>query len=347
MSSQPLISIIVPVYNVELYLPKCLDSLINQTLDNIEILLINDGSTDSSANICDDYAANDKRVRVFHIANAGVSNARNIGISNATGDYLMFIDSDDWIDVETSRIAYDKAVSSGAEIVFWSCYKEEPGKSFKVTYLENHSEFLVNNDVEKLKRRCIGLLGPELADPVKTDAFNTPWAKIYLRSFVLDSGVLFKERKKVGMEDVLFNVQLFQKLTKVAFLPEYFYHYRMDNPTSLTKVDTDAIFSKFNTLFDEMEMIPQKEDEIIAFRNRIAVSIINLILSITSKNNKVGFSKTKKKIDEILYNPRISNALNQLELKFFPIHWKALFLAAKYKQGLMLLIMMKVIRLIK
>lgn len=344
---QPLISIIVPIYNVELYLSKCLDSLINQTLDTIEILLINDGSTDLSGGICDSYAAKDNRIKVFHIENGGVSNARNIGISNAIGDYLMFVDSDDWIDAETSEIAYNKAVSSGAEIVFWSCCKEEVDKSFKVTYLENHSELLVNNDVEKLKRRCIGLLGSELADPVKTDAFNTPWAKIYLRRFVLDSGVLYQERKKVGMEDVLFNVQIFQQLTRVAYLPEYFYHYRMDNPTSLTKVDTDAMFSKFNFLFDEMKMIPQKEEEIIAFHNRIAVSIINLMLSITSKKNKVAFRNIKIQVDEILNDSKISTALNKLELKFFPIHWKIFFLAAKYKQVMVLLLIMKVIRLIR
>jgi len=347
MSNQPSISIIVPVYNVELYLEKCLDSLVNQTFKNIEILLVNDGSTDSSAGICDKYAANDNRVKVFHIENAGVSNARNIGITSATGDYLMFVDSDDWMNLETCEIAYEKATQTGAEIIFWSWYKEEPGKSFKVTYLESNSDMLVTNDVEKLKRRCIGLLGYELADPVKTDAFNTPWAKLYLRKFVLDSGILYKERKKVGMEDVLFNVEILQKVSKVAYLPKYLYHYRQDNPNSLTKVDTAAFFSKFNNLFDEIKAIPQKDEEKMAFSNRIAVSIINLMLSITAKHNKGTFSSRIKRVNEILYDARISTALNNLELNFFPIHWKVFFLAAKYKQGLMILFIMKIIRLIR
>jgi len=347
MSNLPFISIIVPVYNVELYLPKCLDSLINQSLENIEILLINDGSTDTSASICDNYATNDNRIKVFHIKNAGVSNARNIGITEARGPYLMFVDSDDWMDLETCELAYNEAIKSGAEIVFWSWYKEEPENSFKVTYLENNSDLLVNNDIEKLKRRCIGLLGNELADPVKTDAFNTPWAKLYLRKFVLDSVILFKERKKVGMEDVLFNVEILQKVKKVTYLPKYLYHYRQDNPTSLTKVDTDAFFSKFNNLFDEIKVIPQKDDEKVAFSNRIAVSIINLMLSITAKHNKGTFRSRIKRVNEILYDFRISNSLNNLELKYFPIHWKVFFLAAKYKQGLLLLFIMKIIRLIR
>lgn len=347
MSNQPLISIIVPVYNVELYLSKCLDSLINQTLTNIEILLINDGSTDSSAAICDQYSVNDNRVKAIHIENAGVSNARNIGISTAVGDYVMFVDSDDWMDLETCELAYGEAVKSGAEIVFWSWYKEEPGKSFKVTYLENNSSILVNNEVNTLKRRCIGLLGAELADPVKTDAFNTPWAKLYLRKFVLDSDILYKERKKVGMEDVLFNVEILQKVNKVTYLPKYLYHYRQDNPTSLTKVDTDAFFSKFNNLFDEIQAIPKNDIESIAFSNRIAVSIINLLLSITAKHNKGTFSSSLKRVNEILNDSRISTALTNLELKFFPIHWKLFFLTAKHKQGLILLLLIKVIRLIR
>ena len=96
----PQISIVVPVYNVEKYLERCIDSILAQTFTDFELLLINDGSKDSSGLICDKYAEKDSRIRVFHKENEGVSRARNLGISNARGRWLCFIDSDDWVDKE-------------------------------------------------------------------------------------------------------------------------------------------------------------------------------------------------------------------------------------------------------
>lgn len=93
-----MISVIVPMYNVELYLRKCLDSIVNQTYKNIEILIIDDGSTDNSGMICDEYAQKDDRIKVFHTENQGLSSARNLGLDEATGDWVGFVDSDDWID---------------------------------------------------------------------------------------------------------------------------------------------------------------------------------------------------------------------------------------------------------
>lgn len=92
------ISIITPVYNTQKYLKRCIESVLSQTYSNIELLLIDDGSTDESGKICDEYANKDSRVKVFHITNGGPSRARNIGLENATGNYILFVDSDDWVD---------------------------------------------------------------------------------------------------------------------------------------------------------------------------------------------------------------------------------------------------------
>lgn len=100
---KPLVSVIVPIYNVEKYLSKCIESIINQTLSNIEIILINDGSTDSSGVIADNYAKNDSRIKVIHKKNGGQGSARNIGIELASGEYIGFVDSDDWIDLDSMR----------------------------------------------------------------------------------------------------------------------------------------------------------------------------------------------------------------------------------------------------
>lgn len=108
------ISIIVPVYNAERYLHKCIDSILNQTYNDIELLLINDGSTDLSGVICDEYAQNDNRIRVLHKENSGVSATRNIGLDNITGEYVTFIDADDWIETSMLNDVYEKIKADDA-----------------------------------------------------------------------------------------------------------------------------------------------------------------------------------------------------------------------------------------
>jgi glycosyltransferase EpsH len=330
--TSPKVSIVVPVYNVKDYIHRCIDSLIHQTLKDIEIILIDDGSTDNSRNIIDEYASKDKRIRTFHIENAGVSNARNIGISESLGEYIMFLDSDDWIDFETCEVGYSKALETGADILFWSWQKESPHGSYKDFYLENNSSILSSNEVEKLKIRCVGLLDDELRNPIKTDHFTTPWAKLYKRIFIIETNVKFIERKKVGMEDVLFNIEVFQKVKKVAYLANYFNHYRIYNPNSLTKTDTNNLFTKFNNLFDAIGKIennhPRFKD---ALNNRIAMSLINIMLSITNDRNLYSFKERINQIKRVIYSERIKHSLKSLALRELPFHWKVFFLFSKYR----------------
>ena len=149
----PLISIIVPVYNVEYYLHECLESLVNQTYFNLEIILIDDGSKDASGKICDEYAAKDSRIVVVHQENAGVSQARNCGIEMASGEYIMFVDSDDWVDSDICAVLMDSL----------SKYKTESSMCTYVREYTNNS--LVKNiyDVDKVldgqifQRRLCGI----------------------------------------------------------------------------------------------------------------------------------------------------------------------------------------------
>ena len=118
------ISIIVPVYNAEKYLVECLNSLVEQTYKNIEIILIDDGSIDNSAKICDEYAKKDERIKVVHQKNSGVSVARNNGLDMHTGDYVMFVDSDDWIELNTCEILINNIISNDKDILIYNYYLE-------------------------------------------------------------------------------------------------------------------------------------------------------------------------------------------------------------------------------
>ncbi len=122
--NRPLISIVVPVYNVEKYLAHCLDSLVNQTMREIEIVCVNDGSKDRSLEILQEYVLREKRIKVLDQQNTGVSVARNNALKHVTGEYYMFVDSDDWLDLETCEVAYNYAKQNGADCLMFSYTKE-------------------------------------------------------------------------------------------------------------------------------------------------------------------------------------------------------------------------------
>lgn len=131
MSTQPLLSVIVPVYNVEQYLHQCVDSIIGQTYKNLEIILVNDGSTDGSGAICDEYATKDSRVRVIHKENGGQSSARNIGISISSGEYTTFVDSDDWLELDMYQVLIKQLLDTSADVITFQYvdeFDEQPAR---------------------------------------------------------------------------------------------------------------------------------------------------------------------------------------------------------------------------
>ena len=137
MVDKDLITVVVPVYNVEKYIKKCIDSIINQTYKNIEIILVNDGSTDNSGKICNDYAKKDCRIKVIHKENGGLSDARNFGIENTTGKYITFVDSDDYIEIDYVEYLYNLVVKNKVDISICSMFIDSTkkhinqGKKFK------------------------------------------------------------------------------------------------------------------------------------------------------------------------------------------------------------------------
>lgn len=176
-----LISIIVPIYNVELYLHRCIDSILNQTYENLEILLIDDGSKDGCGLICDQYAKNDSRIKVFHIDNQGLSAARNLGFKMSNGQYIGYVDSDDWIEPDMYEKLLGRIEETKADVSvcgFW--YESEKGDVNKRTYSTDR----VYNDTEALEALLVGEL------------HNYVWNKLYRRS-VLSRGGYLPGREKL------------------------------------------------------------------------------------------------------------------------------------------------------
>ncbi|MBQ6235019.1 MAG: glycosyltransferase family 2 protein [Clostridia bacterium] len=204
-----MISVIVPVYNVEAYLAQCLDSILAQTYHDLEILLIDDGSADRSGSICDAYQAKDERIRVFHTENHGLSAARNVGLDYASGEYILLLDSDDWIDEKTAQILLEYAMQYDADVVSCAYY----------------SEWKKRRDIEEKIDHPIVLEGRQimLAHIQEPYLGYVAWNKLYRKR--LFSGVRYPEGR--NFEDILTTHRLLGFAEKAVCIPDALFHYRM------------------------------------------------------------------------------------------------------------------------
>lgn len=217
------ISIIVPVYNAEKQLHHCLDSILNQKYKFIELILINDGSTDRSGKICDEYAYKDNRIKVIHQRNQGPSKARNVGISVATGDYIQFVDSDDTIEINmTSKMVDD--INDNVDLVI--CGYKSVNKSGSKTIIKEYSTTLNGTYCKNDFLSNLGYL-------ISQGLVNSPCNKIYSSRIINKFNLSFDESINMG-EDLLFNLMYFNYCEKVKISNECLYNYLLFNENSLT-----------------------------------------------------------------------------------------------------------------
>lgn len=226
----PKVSIIVPIYNVEKYLDRCMESLFNQTLKDIEIVMVDDGSPDNCPKMCDDYAKKDERVKVIHKKNAGLGYARNSGLEIATGEYVAFVDSDDYIDINMYESLIDEAVRSDADTVFCG-FKTEQRNGLWVNSDEVPARSVWDgDDVEKFMLDMIAN-APYIKQERKYQM--SVWHSIYRRSIIEDNHIKFHSERDVVSEDLPFQVDFLLHAARVVYLPHTFYFYCL-NGTSLT-----------------------------------------------------------------------------------------------------------------
>lgn len=341
-----MISIIVPVYNVEAYLSKCLDSLIHQTYSDIEIICVNDGSTDRSLEILKKYADKDERIKVISQENQGLSSARNTGILHASGEWIMFVDSDDWMDLDCCQSFVSNNIKTSDLYVF-SYIREYPNRSLEKYVFDKDIILFEGDKVDELYRRLIGLSGQELSTPDKLDSLSTVWGKVYRSSIIKNNHISFVSTKVIGTEDLLFNVYYFKWIKEAMYIPTPMYHYRKNNATSLTKLYKPYLKDQWLTLFQRIDdyITPmQQQDLNKALLNRKALCLVGIGLNITFSS----FSLRKQKIilSEILSSDWYSNAIQQLSLNCMPFHWKLFYTFAKHRNTTGVLLMLKMINFI-
>ncbi len=230
------ISIIVPIYKVEPYLEQCIRSLIEQTYKDIEIFLVDDGSPDRCGEICDAFAAEDERIRVIHQENMGVSAARNAGLKAAIGEYVMFVDGDDWVENDCCEKALRAAEEQGFDVVF---FREEVNDDAgaPVRRLPSNGSFSVDKIV--LRKIQKDIIARRTSSEGKHFPLGTIWAKLYRRRVLVDNDLRFSVGIK-KRQDVIFNIYCLEYLNGAYCLDYVGYHYRI-NPESICNKYNEAI----------------------------------------------------------------------------------------------------------
>lgn len=275
----PKISIIVPVYKVEQFLPKCIDSILSQTYQDWELLLIDDGSPDNSGKICDEYAKKDTRIRVFHKENGGVSSARNLGVDNAIGEWITFIDSDDYIQPGFLEGLY-APIAQGEEVDFvhGGCVNVKNGE---IVSINQSYEYYVGVDKNILFQKLRGLTVSKL--------FRLENVKHWSDGQQLR----FDEKMRIA-EDMAFTLDYALYVKRYALVPEKGYCYRIDNMQGATKskkvdsyeVQLHSFRHLYHSITTFIEESPVQKEYYSYKKGDLGAQFINVCLSLYYNNNK-------------------------------------------------------------
>lgn len=314
-----------------------MESVCNQTYRNLEVILVNDGSPDGSGLICDLLAAADTRIKVFHQANLGGCVAMQRGVDIATGDYMMFVDGDDWIELNTCEVALDFATKNNVDFVFWSRIKEFEGQSIKAESIYRGHKLFKNDALLDLRRRFVGLIGNELRKPTVTDALSSCWGKLFRISIFKNSPNAIVDEKGHQNFDALIMTIVLHKVNSAMYIDYYFSHYRRFNQHSMSRNHGYQLLDKYLAMFERFQgfldsvglsQVPAFQN---ALMNRIALSVINITQSFGVKSPISHFGAGTAYLSRVLSNETYHSALQQLPLKFMPIHWRFFFVCCRMR----------------
>jgi glycosyltransferase involved in cell wall biosynthesis len=259
----PIISIIVPVYNVEKYLRECLDSIIAQSFTDWECILVDDGSKDSSPKICDEYAERDNRFRAIHKVNGGPSSARNLGIETACGDYIFFMDSDDYIEPDTLETMLGIATKHDTDVVVSAYDYKNPSESGSWLPSE-HNIPVLSKDNEVIASAWFRF-------------YWAPWNKLYRSSIIKIPNLKYNVNLNVG-EDMLFHLSLYPYITSIASTDTVQYHYRyvegsLDSASSRKKNNINLMQAKIvRYLVEHLINVQNDNSNLVQLRQRLWTS---------------------------------------------------------------------------
>ena len=222
------VSVVVPIYNVEQYLEKCIESIVNQTYNDLEIILVDDGSTDSGPSICDKWKEKDHRIVVIHKQNGGLSSARNAGMEMATGKYIMFEDSDDWLELDIVKKCVERIERDESDLVIFGYKKIDERGNNLGTFNFGNKTYSSEEMSSQLHKRILEM------------SFGYAWNKLYRLSVVKTTGII-NDGSIIDREDLFFNLSLFKYLNKICYLDYAGYNYLQRETSLLHNADIGRV----------------------------------------------------------------------------------------------------------
>lgn len=291
------ISIIVPIYNVEKYIDRCLNSLVNQTLKEIEIIIVNDKTPDNSMEICEKYAEKDHRIKIYNKdENEGLGYTRNYGISKANGEFIAFVDSDDYVDKDFYEKLYNTAIQTNTDICFGECKQYKSKKENDIITIKIPFE----NDIENTRDVLYNMI---LRNKNKRNLLTgyiqaSVWQAIYTKSIINENNILFVSEREYVSEDAIFNFEYLMQSKKASFVRETYYHYCF-NESSLS-----------NTyILNRMEKVKAQKNKLIELAKKYG-ELEFFYKAIMSKFLKDTRNSIKQQID---YNESIKETIENIK----------------------------------
>lgn len=310
----PLVSVVVPVYNVSSYLPECIESILNQTYTEIQLILVDDGSTDESSNICDEYAKRDQRIIVIHKSNAGLGMARNTGIDHSSGEYICFIDGDDTVSNKHISELMNGICKMNADACYGGYHQQVGNEYYK---LQNPFANTVSSKPQIIKEvlpRMLGKLNYRVIDEMPMSVCMT----IYSLKLINDYKLRFLSERQYISEDLLFNIEFLVHASCVYISDSCGYYYR-DNGTSLTKkyqrdrLAKQIILTKhIIEISKDLCIYEESEQRILS---TFLAWVRNIVKSEQENYINDGFVFSLKRIKEVCRNDFVIWAVSQYDSK--------------------------------
>ena len=324
----PKITIIVPCYNVEKYLDRCMNSIVNQTLEDLEIILVDDKSPDQTPLLCDVWASKDSRIKVIHKErNEGLGYARNTGLEVATGEYIAFVDSDDFVDLEMMDRLYSECVKHQLDCIF-SEFNVDNYPGFRIV-TRPEKLYIGKEEIEELRLDIVGA-EPTYISGVKYHCSSCKG--LYSSKVIRNYGILFYSEREYISEDMLFNLDFLYHAEKVKIVPWQYYHYCLNN-TSLSHIYRPDRWEKQLMMLDTL-YYPEKYYNTKELKLRLARTAIFYTMS-AIKNEKKNSNRTYlaclNAIKHIADNKKLNKLISDYPIMQLPLKWKIYTCALKLK----------------
>lgn len=318
----PLISFVVPVYNAERTLHDCVRSLIKQTFGNIEIILVNNCSTDESLDKCNKLAKEDERVKVVDIAEKGVSAARNRGIELATGEYVAFVDADDWIDPNVCKLFADLNAKYDYDLFCFSAQYHKKGKVTTTYLFDKDVELLSQNQKEEFQIKIFAPHVPYFKYKTNTRFAGSAWGKFYKREILLKNNLRFATETIIS-EDVLFNTLTLDYFDRIGYTREYFYHYIQQNNSAQNsyRPNSEKYFAFVIAQIQQWLVQTKKDKRFVDAANCLFVHYLFGILKedVFHKDNMNSNAEKACQLEKMLSVKEFLEPLNNLKECYFSL----------------------------